>query len=85
MFLGDRSSIKNITQTAAIKIMLKLHETCVIVWKIVITSQVRGAERGDILIAMRYFEGNSQLIVKVKECKGLQPSPGKVSCSKYTP
>lgn len=44
---------------------------------------VRGAERGDILISMRYFEGNSQLFVKVKECKGLQPSPGKVSCNSY--
>ena len=75
--------MKNITQTAVINTVLQFHETCVTVWKIVITSQVRGAERGDILISMRYFEGNSQLIVKVKECKGLQPSPGKVSCSKY--
>ncbi|KAL9966071.1 hypothetical protein ACROYT_G024084 [Oculina patagonica] len=44
---------------------------------------VRGAERGDILISMRYYSGNSQLIVKVKECKGLQPFPGKVSCNSY--
>ena len=45
--------------------------------------QVRGAERGDILISMRYYGGNSELTVKIKECKGLRPSPGKVSCSKY--
>ena len=83
--MGHRSLIKNNTQTAVINILLKLYKACVLVWKIVITSQVRGAERGDILIAMRYFEGNSQLIVKVKECKGLQPSAGKVSCSKYIP
>lgn len=44
---------------------------------------VRGAERGDILISMRYYGGNSELTVKIKECKGLRPSPGKVSCNSY--
>ena len=83
LILGRRSLIKTVLQTAVI--VLKLHETCVTSWKMFITWQVRGAERGDILISMRYFGGNSQLIVKVKECKGLQPSTGKVSCSKYNP
>ena len=46
-------------------------------------SQVRGAERGDIKISMQYYEGESQLIVKVLECKSLKPFPGRVSCSKY--
>ena len=49
----------------------------------VLIIQVRGAERGDIRISMRYYEGDSQLIVKVLECKGLKPFPGRVSCSKY--
>jgi len=44
---------------------------------------VRGAERGDIRISMRYYEGDSQLIVKVLECKGLKPFPGRVSCNSY--
>jgi len=83
LFVGHRNLIKNVSQTAVIYIALQLHDTCVTAQKIVFASQVRGAERGDILISMRYFEGNSQLFVKVKECKGLQPSPGKVSCSKY--
>lgn len=44
---------------------------------------VRGAERGDIKLSMRYYAGNSQLIVKVLECKGLKPFAGRVSCNSY--
>lgn len=44
---------------------------------------VRGAERGDILISMRYFGRDSEVTVKIKECKGLRPFPGKVSCNSY--
>lgn len=44
---------------------------------------VRGAERGDIKLSFRYYEGESQLIVKVIECKGLRPFPGRVSCNSY--
>ena len=51
--------------------------------KTILVFQVRGAERGDIKLSLRYYEGNSQLIVKVLECKGLKPFPRRVSCSKY--
>lgn len=44
---------------------------------------VRGAERGDIKLSMRYYEGDSQLIVKVLECKALKPFSGRVSCNSY--
>ncbi|KAK3753293.1 hypothetical protein QZH41_015233, partial [Actinostola sp. cb2023] len=44
---------------------------------------IRGAERGDINVILRYFRGEGQLLVKIKELKGLKPALGRRFTSAY--
>lgn len=79
----------NTEQHLTVKTLLKpslFQRSCLVhlELKIILAFQVRGAERGDIKLSFRYYEGESQLIVKVIECKGLRPFPGRVSCSEFS-